>query len=178
MLQATAYSLEYCKGPLRPLGITALHPGFRKSELLSFTWEDVDFKRQSITVRAAYAKNGKSRSVPMNDVLTTTLEEVRITSMITGSVCCSRKGTPYCSFRTAFEHAARRAVIPDFTFHDLRHTFASRLVMSSVDLPTVKALMGHKDSTMTLQYTHLSSDHKRSAVRTLERFGTESRQFP
>ena len=113
----------------------------------------------------------------MNDVLTTTLEEVRIKSAATGSVFCSRKGTPYRSFRIAFECAVRKARIPDFTFHDLRHTFASRLVMSGVDLPTAKELMGHKDITMTLRYTRLSSDHKHSAVRTLERFGMESRQF-
>jgi integrase len=113
----------------------------------------------------------------MNDVLTTTLEEVRIKSTVIGFVFCSRKGAPYRSFRTAFERAVRRAVIPDFTFHDLRYMFASRLVMSGVDLPTAKELMGYKDITMTLRYTHLSSDPKRSAVRTLERFGLESRQF-
>ena len=112
----------------------------------------------------------------MNDVLTMTLEEVRIKFTATGSVFWSQKGTPYRSFRTAFECAVRKAGISDFTFHDLRHTFASRLVMSGVDLPTVKELMGHRDITMTLRYTHLSSDHKHSAVRTLERFGMESRQ--
>jgi integrase len=56
-------------------------------------------------------------------------------------------------------------------FHDLRHTFASRLVMARVDFPTVKELMAHKDITMTLRYTHLSSDHEQRAVRTLERVG-------
>ena len=65
----------------------------------------------------------------------------------------------------------RKAGLEDFTFHDLRHTFASRLVMAGVDLPTVKELMGHKDITMTLRYTHLSSDHKQRAVRVLERIG-------
>jgi integrase len=58
----------------------------------------------------------------------------------------------------------------DFTFHDLRHTFASRLVMAGVDLPTVKELMGHKSIAMTLRYTHLSTDHKQRAVRVLEQF--------
>jgi integrase len=67
--------------------------------------------------------------------------------------------------------------VEDFTFHDLRHTFASRLVMSGVDLPTVEALMGHKDISMTLRYTHLSSDHKQRAVRALEQFGKKSHQF-
>src|SRR4029450_8181589 len=99
---------------------TPLHTGFRKSELLSLTWEDVDFEKQSITVKAGYAKNGESRTIPMNDVLTTTLEEVRITSAVSGPVFRNRTGAPYCSFRTAFERAVRKAVVPDFTFHDLR----------------------------------------------------------
>jgi hypothetical protein len=61
----------------------------------------------------------------------------------------------------------------DFTFHDLRHTFASRLVMAGVDVPTVQALMGHKTITMTLRYTHLTNAHKRQAVQVLERIGQE-----
>ena len=85
----------------------------------------------------------------------------------------NRQGTAYRSFRTAFERAVRKAGIQDFTFHDLRHTFASRLVMAGVDLPTVKELLGHKDITMTLRYAHLSSDHKQAAVRRLEQFAAK-----
>jgi hypothetical protein len=59
----------------------------------------------------------------------------------------------------------------------VRHTFASRLVMAGVDLPTVQNLMRHKDISMTLHYTHLSSDHKQRAVRALEQFGEKSQQF-
>jgi integrase len=169
--------LVCCNVQLKPLVVTALHTGFRKSELLSLTWEDVNFESRDITVQAAYAKNGESRSVPMNDVLTATLEEVRINSTATGPVFRNRNDAPYRSFRTAFERAVRKAAIPDFPFHDLRHTFASRLVMRSVDLPTVKELMGHKDISMTLRYTHLSSEHKRRAVEKLEEFGTKSHQF-
>jgi site-specific recombinase XerD len=87
------------------------------------------------------------------------------------AVFCSSRGTPYRSFRGTFEQALRQAGIVDFTFHDLRHTFASRLVMAGVDLPTVQALMGHKTIAMTLRYTHLTTDHKQQAVKALERFG-------
>ena len=158
--------------------ITALHTGFRSSELLSLTWRDVDFQRRSITVQAAYAKNGESRSVPMNDVLTATLEEVRINSTATGPVFRSRQGTPYRSFRRAFERAVRKAAIPDCTFYSLRHTFASRLVMAGVDLPRVQELMGHKDINMTLRYTHLSSDHKQDAVSKLSSLARSPINFP
>jgi len=119
--------------------------------LLSLTWEDVDFRRQTVTVQAAYAKNGESRSVPMNTVLTTTLKVVRMGTAATGPVFCNRQGTSYRSFRTAFEQAVQKGGLEDFTFHDLRHTFASRLVMAGVDLPTVQNLMGHKDISMTLR---------------------------
>ncbi len=55
--------LAHCGPQLKPLVITALHTGFRASELLSITWEDVDFSQRVMTVRAAYAKNGERRSV-------------------------------------------------------------------------------------------------------------------
>ena len=129
-------------------------------------------------MRAAHVKNDESRSVPMNEVLTATLQTVRMSTSAHGSVFRTRTGEPYRSFRTAFTHAVRQAGRVNFTFYDLRHTFASRLVMSGVDLPTVQALMGHKDISMTLRYTHLSSDHKRRAVRGLESFAEKSPQFP
>jgi integrase len=162
--------LTQCSAHLKPLVLAALHTGFRASELQSLTWDDVNFPRQMITVRAAYAKNGESRSVPMNNILTEALRAIRIIGHSEGVVFRSRKGTPYRSFRTAFERAVKQAQLRNFTFHDLRHTFASRLVMAGVDLPTVKELMGHKHIHMTLRYTHLSSDHKQRAVATLEQF--------
>ena len=175
-LEEEARLLANCRPQLWPLVITALHTGFRSAELLSLMWKDVDFRRNLITVQAAYAKNGENRSVPMNTVLTTMLTAVRM-SKVAGPVFCNRQRTPYRSFRTAFERAVRKAGLEDFTFHDLRHTFASRLVMAGVDLPTVQALMGHKDISMTLRYTHLSSDHKQRAVMALEQFGEKSQQF-
>jgi integrase len=70
--------------------LTALHTGFRKSELLSLTWEDVDFRRHAMTVQAAYSKNGESRGVPMNAVLTATLRAIRINASDESPVFCSR----------------------------------------------------------------------------------------
>lgn len=63
--------------------------------------------------------------------------------------------------------APRHARQPPFRFHDLRHTFASRLAMESVDLMTIRDLMGHKTMTMTLGYSHLSPGHQQNAVERL-----------
>jgi integrase len=68
----------------------------------------------------------------------------------------------------AFNDALERAGIKDFHIHDLRHTFASHLVMSGVDLPTVSRLMGHSSIVMTMRYAHLSPRHEAEAVAKLD----------
>ena len=73
-----------------------------------------------------------------------------------------------------FHTALRRANIHGFRFHDLRHTFASQLVMSGIDLVSVKELLGHKSLTMTMRYSHLSPGHKRKAVHVLDRLMEEN----
>lgn len=141
--------------------------------MLSLTCGDSDFRRRVITVRAAYARNGESRGILMSDVLTTTLQAVKMKASTEGPVFRAPHGGPYRNLRTAFEHAVQQAGLEDFTSHDVRHTFASRLVMAGVDLPTVKELLGHKGVAMTLRYTHLSTDHQQRAVHALEQFGSK-----
>jgi integrase len=68
----------------------------------------------------------------------------------------------------AFYSACKRAGIKDFHFHDLRHTFASQLVMAGVDITTVKELLGHKSLYMTMRYAHLAPAHKVNAVQMLD----------
>lgn len=77
-------------------------------------------------------------------------------------------GKRYKNIKHSFRHACRRAGIVDFRFHDLRHTFASHLVMAGVDLRTVQELLRHKTLTMTLRYSHLSPAHKVKAVDILD----------
>jgi integrase len=165
--------LENCRTELRSIVIAALHTGFRKSELLSLTWGNADFQSRRITVKAAYAKNGEACSVPMTSLLTETLKTIRIDGAPAAPVFRARDGSRYRDISTAFATAVQRAGITDFKFHDLRHTFASRLVMAGVDLATVKELMGHKHITITLHYAHLAPGHKRSAIAVLDRVGAK-----
>jgi site-specific recombinase XerD len=79
------------------------------------------------------------------------------------------QGKPYQDVKRSFHTALRRSGIKDFHFHDLRHTFASHLVMAGVDLTTVKELLGHKTLTMTLRYAHLAPTHKVKAVDILDK---------
>jgi len=106
------------------------------------------------------------RELLMNDVVYRSLLAIR---RIPGSpwVFCKKNGERYGNIRKAFEGAKKRAEIVDFRFHDLRHTFASHLVMAGVDLKTVQELLGHKSFEMTLRYAHLSPDHKKRALNIL-----------
>ncbi|MBI3326380.1 MAG: site-specific integrase [Nitrospinae bacterium] len=158
--------LARCNPQLTPLVMAALHAGFRKSELLSLIWGNIDFRNRLMKVEAAYTKTREARSVPMSATLTATLKQLKMGSASdpTASVF------GYHNVTKTFARAVARAGISDLTFHDLRNTFASRLVMAGVDLPTVKELMGHKHITMTLRYAHLAPGHKRSAIAALDRF--------
>jgi integrase len=160
--------LESCGESLRSIVIAALNTGFRRAELLSLTWQDVDFERGLVTVQAAYAKNRERRSIPMNRKLRALFEEQKTTGPKSSKIFLNRHGEAYKLATTVFSDAVRRACIENFHFHDLRHTFASRLVMRGVDLRTIQALMGHKTINMTLRYAHLAPDHLKRAVEVLD----------
>ncbi len=153
--------IDNCDKTLRPIVVLALHTGMRRGEIFNLQWQDIDFKRNIITLLDT--KNGKPRKVPMNQLVVTALKEIAKNTNST-YIFCYEDGQRIRDVRKSFLTSLRKSGIKDFHFHDLRHTFASQLVMAGVDLNTVRELLGHKDITMTLRYSHLAQSHKQRAV--------------
>ena len=145
----------------------ALHTGLRLSEQYSLDWENVNLARRVLTVPRP--KNGEMRHVPLNESAMAALAELQKRSGDVGPVILNAEGVGLSSPRYWFEPAIRTAKIRNFSWHCLRHTFASRLVMAGVDLRTVQELMGHKSIQMTVRYSHLTPKHTLAAVELLAR---------
>lgn len=154
-----------CAPHLAPIVTIAIHTGMRKSEILRLTWKQVDFKSGYITLYET--KNSEERQVPINQTVRKTLK--KIPQHISNPHVFFYFGEEIQDIKKSFATACDNAKIKDFHFHDLRHTFASWLVMKGVDLRTVMELLGHKSLKMVLRYAHLAPDHKSKAVSVLDR---------
>jgi site-specific recombinase XerD len=94
-------------------------------------------------------------------------EHKRKKSMLSEKLVALQIGRTFRRVDTAFKAALKRASIEDFKFHDLRHTFASQMIMRGASLKEVQELLGHKEIKMTMRYAHLSQEHKKKAVNLL-----------
>src|SRR5215469_14965184 len=112
-------------------------------------------------------KNGETRHIPLNTAALSAFAALYKNSSGEGYVFTSRNGDRLLNGRHWFEPALREANVKNFSWHCLRHTFASRLVMSGVDLRTVQQLLGHKTIQMTVRYAHLAPEHQKAAVERL-----------
>lgn len=158
--------LECCADrKVRNIVTLALHTGMRKGEIQRLQWNHVDFRKRQLLV--TISKNGTKRYISLNNSAVSALmaQPKHPNSLL---VFSNEEGKSY-DFRKAFETAIKKAGIKDFHFHDLRHTFASHLVMSGVSIYTVMGLMGHKSMEMTQRYSHLSPDFQAKAVDILDR---------
>ena len=130
-------------------------------------------------------KTNEARQIPVNDTLEALFKQIRkengfkskhvflydgqVIEAETGKVRKPKKGKakPITEIKKAFNSALKRANIVNFRFHDLRHTFASQVLMKGGTLKDVQELLGHKAMTITLRYAHLTQEHKRKAVNLL-----------
>ncbi|MEZ4436974.1 MAG: tyrosine-type recombinase/integrase [bacterium] len=165
--------------------LLALRTGLRKGELFALHWSEVDFEGKAITVKYTHwrggslvsPKSGRSRVVPMGADVIEALRDWR--EKTPGAlVFPSRSGgvvTYIHSANTALNAALDRAGLRHIRFHDLRHTFASHLVLKGCSLRLVQLLMGHCSVTLTERYAHVGDDQLAAAVEVLDGLGTKGR---
>ena len=172
--EEAARLLEICKTKypqIYPVVVIALNTGMRKNEILSLTWDDIDLVNGYILIKQS--KNGTRREIPINNNVRQVLNS--IPRDISGGRIFAKNLNIRSDKRSGFGQALKLARIKDFHFHDLRHTFASWLAMSGVDIQTIKELLGHKTLFMTLRYAHLSPSHRRKAVEILDSSGLQEK---
>jgi integrase len=140
----------------------ALFTGMRQGELLGLTWDRVDRARGVILLEET--KSGRRREVPLNGPADAALAR----RWRPGATRLVFPSGDWDSFRSAWERAVKVSKVTDFTFHDLRHTFASWCVQRGTTLPELKDLLGHGTLSMVLRYAHLAPENLRSAVSRLD----------
>jgi integrase len=149
--------------------IIALSTGARRMEVWGLKWSDVDLKKGILYFKDT--KNKETRSVPIEGVTLELLRDFsRVRRIDTERIFPSKTNpeNPF-DFRSPFLKALKEAQVDDFTWHDLRHSCASYLVMNGVQLRTVAEILGHKTFQMVMRYSHLSPDHLKDAISGMNR---------
>lgn len=165
--------------------VISLFTGLRLGELLALTWQDVDFKNKLIYITKTYnlaIKDHKCitiqdcpktqssiREIPLSKKLMEVLQELK-TQTKSEFVVSSKKGTQVLprAYQKSFETLLKNLCIKHYGFHSLRHTFATRLLESGIDVKTISELMGHSSPTITLnRYVHSNIQNKRKALEIL-----------
>ena len=152
--------------------ILAINTGMRKTEIFNLQWQQIDLRADygfNARITLYQTKSGKPRGLPLNQAAIQAFTGLEPdATKRTGTVFKKRNGQFWGQIRTGFETAIRKAALPDFRFHDLRHTAASHMVMRGRSLKEVQEILGHSDFKMTLRYAHLSPAHLRTAVESLD----------
>jgi integrase len=163
----------YLNGQLVEMITIALHTGLRQGELVNLKWKDVDLFRKTIIIPKP--KNKEPKTLPVNDtVFDLLLAKSKVINM-TGYVFTTASGLrinarnlqrEFCNART--KAAEKTPEISNFRWHDMRHTFATRLIQAGVDIGRVAELLGHKDLKMTRRYAHHNPESLRNSVKILD----------
>jgi len=164
--------IQACTGEyyyLKPIILTALQSGLRYGELINLKWnENIDLKNCLITLTKDMTKSKKKRCIPISSIL---LEEYeKLSKKKTGDYLFAnpKTGKPYGTIRKAWITVKAKAKIdPEFRFHDLRHSFATKLMDNNVNVGVIKDLLGHSTLNITQKYAHAKDNTKRMAVEVL-----------
>ena len=156
----------YCDH-ITPMVLLSLNTGMRQGELFSLTWEAVDMTRKTLSVLASHSKGNTTRTIPLNCEAHAVLTAIKPASA-RGLVFKSPvTGGRFNNVKKAWAEVTKAAGSPDLRWHDLRHDFASQLVMKGAPLFTVQKLLGHANSRMTQRYAKLAPQTLADAVELL-----------
>src|SRR5262249_174111 len=175
-LQEAALKLESHSPHLVDKMVLARNTGLRRSNLFRAEWEWVDWLNH--VVRVPKSKNNRPYAVPLNDTayeIMKRLHATRAVELASRHIFVHTRGTrhagkPVLDVKNAFGTALENAGIRNFTWHDFRHDYASRLVMAGVSLRAVAELLGHKGLRMVMRYAHLAPGYLSDEVRKLDTF--------
>lgn len=142
--------------------------GLRKGEALRAKWEHFDRERGQLFL--PQTKNGKSRYLPLNEMAIDLLSKQAKTEGNPYIFPGRKEGSHIQTIDRNFYRARKAAKIEDVRIHDLRHSHASILINSNVDLYTIQTLLGHSNIRMTQRYSHLSSKSLKRAVSNVSDF--------
>jgi integrase len=162
---------------LREIIIFAVNTGWRRSEILALQWDKVDLFRKTLTILEQ--KNKGKDTQPFNEqVLEVLKARYRVRSIASNLVFYDSEGKELDGSHVlkVFKRMVKLAKVSHCRFHDLRHTFATRLVQAGVDLYKVKKLLRHKSPIMTQRYAHHYAESLRDGVDTLDRIITNLAQ--
>jgi len=173
--------LPACPTHLYDIVLCALNTGMRRGEILSLKWDQI----KDGQIYLQHTKTNTPRQVPINQTLTELFKSVRKKQKIGTeyvftfspktkkkegnlTVVNAETGDRVLEVKRSFATAMKKAKIDNFRFHDLRHSFASHMIMRGASLKEVQEILGHTTMTMTLRYAHLSQEHKVKAVNLLD----------
>lgn len=161
--------LSQLAGHLKPIVICALTTGLRIANVLNLKWESIDFEYNFIEILKQENKGHKKIQLPLSTKLKVELEKIGVQD--SGFVFINPDtNEPYTNIYKGFNRALERANIENFTFHDLRHTVATRLIANGADLKTVKEYLAHSQISTTQRYLHATPENMQKAVDILDSF--------
>ncbi len=155
--------IDACPKYLKPIVVTAIYTGLRKSDIFNLKWRDIDLEKGLI--RLEEAKTGKTRNIVLNSDMITLLQSVPEKCQY---VFPNKHGKPFKDIKRSFETALKEAKVEQsddrrykIVFHTLRHTCISLLTERGADTTAVKNYVAHASEEMTKHYTHLSKEYAR-----------------